>query len=312
VRQKFTQKERDNETGLDYFGARYYGSTEGRFTSPDPLLSSGRIPQPQSWNRYSYVLNRPLSLVDPNGLDWGYSTWQKDGHTVEEYRYFDGKIGKRGRSFNRHKYSAVAALATGGSSLEVRDGDGTLVRIRNSGIVREVVGRWAAGPVAIGGQGNLNASVGLFDGAVPFGKELREWALGGKSGVDTDSPEYKSAAIISTAVYIIPGLLDGEGEVKASEEAIGLAKTLASESQTADLLAGGGKAIIGSGTNKALYEGGRLATEYGGEAADWAKVTSPAFKAPDKAIIETHAYRNMFTGKTVELKSVSSSFPGRP
>jgi len=32
VRQKFTQKERDNETGLDYFGARYYGSIQGRFT----------------------------------------------------------------------------------------------------------------------------------------------------------------------------------------------------------------------------------------------------------------------------------------
>jgi RHS repeat-associated protein len=37
ARQKFTQKERDNETGLDYFLARYYSSTQGRFTSPDPL-----------------------------------------------------------------------------------------------------------------------------------------------------------------------------------------------------------------------------------------------------------------------------------
>ncbi len=40
VRQKFTLKERDNETGLDYFGARYYGSSQGRFTSPDPLLAN--------------------------------------------------------------------------------------------------------------------------------------------------------------------------------------------------------------------------------------------------------------------------------
>ena len=42
VRQKFTQKERDNETGLDYFGARYFASTQGRFTSPDPMLASAR------------------------------------------------------------------------------------------------------------------------------------------------------------------------------------------------------------------------------------------------------------------------------
>src|SRR6185295_8783800 len=47
VRQKFTQKERDNETGLDYFLARYYSSTQGRFTSVDPLMASGSTGSPQ-------------------------------------------------------------------------------------------------------------------------------------------------------------------------------------------------------------------------------------------------------------------------
>jgi RHS repeat-associated protein len=69
VRQQFTAKERDIETGLDYFGARYYGSMMGRFTSADPLIASGRAAVPQSWNRYSYVLNNPLNLIDPNGLE---------------------------------------------------------------------------------------------------------------------------------------------------------------------------------------------------------------------------------------------------
>jgi RHS repeat-associated protein len=68
LRQKFTSKERDIETGLDFFGARYYASTHGRFTSADPLLASARTWAPQSWNRYSYVLNNPLKLIDPNGL----------------------------------------------------------------------------------------------------------------------------------------------------------------------------------------------------------------------------------------------------
>jgi RHS repeat-associated protein len=65
---KYTGKERDQESGLDYFGARYYGSSLGRFTSPDPLLSSARPGNPQTWNRYAYVRNNPLGRIDPTGL----------------------------------------------------------------------------------------------------------------------------------------------------------------------------------------------------------------------------------------------------
>jgi RHS repeat-associated protein len=64
-----TRKERDIETGLDYFGARYYSTTQGRFTSADPLLASATITDPQSVNRYSYVRNMPLTSIDPNGMD---------------------------------------------------------------------------------------------------------------------------------------------------------------------------------------------------------------------------------------------------
>jgi RHS repeat-associated protein len=72
VRDKFAGYERDAETGLDYAEARYYGSAYGRFTSVDPAMESARKSMPQSWNRYSYVLNRPLSLVDPTGEFWIY------------------------------------------------------------------------------------------------------------------------------------------------------------------------------------------------------------------------------------------------
>lgn len=68
LRQKFTGYERDSETGLDYAQARYFSSVQGRFTSPDPMISSGRILRPQTWNRYAFALNNPLRFVDPSGL----------------------------------------------------------------------------------------------------------------------------------------------------------------------------------------------------------------------------------------------------
>ncbi len=62
----FTGKERDAETGLDFFLARYYSGAGGRFMSPD--LLGGRILDHQTLNQYSYVRNNPLNLVDPTGM----------------------------------------------------------------------------------------------------------------------------------------------------------------------------------------------------------------------------------------------------
>jgi RHS repeat-associated protein len=65
---RFTGKERDAETGLDYFSARYYASRTGRFTTVDPVIPiEDALLDPQRWNRYSYVMNRPLVLTDPDG-----------------------------------------------------------------------------------------------------------------------------------------------------------------------------------------------------------------------------------------------------
>ncbi len=66
-RNEFTGKERDSATGLDYFGARYMSSAQGRFTSFDPAFESELLEYPQTWNRYSYVYNNPLRLTDPDG-----------------------------------------------------------------------------------------------------------------------------------------------------------------------------------------------------------------------------------------------------
>jgi RHS repeat-associated protein len=63
---KFTGKERDSESGLDNFGARYDSSQYGRFMTPDSGVDQ-HPEEPQSWNLYSYVRNNPLSVIDPTG-----------------------------------------------------------------------------------------------------------------------------------------------------------------------------------------------------------------------------------------------------
>src|SRR4051812_36999532 len=68
----FTGKERDTESCNDYFGARYYASTMGRFLSPDPLDLSGMLENPQTLNRYTYGMNNPLIYDDPTGELWNY------------------------------------------------------------------------------------------------------------------------------------------------------------------------------------------------------------------------------------------------
>jgi RHS repeat-associated protein len=64
---QLTGKERDAETGLDYFGARYFSGAQGRFTSPDRPFADQDPYDPQSWNLYSYVRNNPLKFIDETG-----------------------------------------------------------------------------------------------------------------------------------------------------------------------------------------------------------------------------------------------------
>jgi RHS repeat-associated protein len=87
---KFTGKERDSESGLDMFGARYYGSSIDRFMTPDWSQDPDPIPyadygNPQTLNLYGYVQNNPLSRRDVTGhvhCDPDKTTWGPNGATV--------------------------------------------------------------------------------------------------------------------------------------------------------------------------------------------------------------------------------------
>lgn len=102
VRQRFTGYQKDDETGLDFAEARMYENRHGRFTAVDPLLTSGKSANPQTFNRYVYVMNNPLAYTDPSGLQAGaerrdvyvnadqtsFTNYAKEGYT----RYKGGPI----------------------------------------------------------------------------------------------------------------------------------------------------------------------------------------------------------------------------
>ncbi len=132
--QRFTGKERDVETGLDYFGARYLSATMGRFTSVDPyspilvrqFALAGGVPakvaddqfqafisRPQKWNAFSYVQNQPLTMVDPFGAQDGHHGFTVReqysglaGHFTESIK--TGPLTQAGKEFHKWDQNHVA------------------------------------------------------------------------------------------------------------------------------------------------------------------------------------------------------------
>lgn len=75
----FTGKPLDDETGLMFYGARYYSPLLGRFITPDTIVQGPM--NPQTLNRYSYCNNNPVNLVDPDGRGW----FSKLVNTINEF-----------------------------------------------------------------------------------------------------------------------------------------------------------------------------------------------------------------------------------
>jgi RHS repeat-associated protein len=82
-----TGYERDIESDLDFAQARMYNKNHGRFTSPDDFRNDSQPDDPQSWNLYLYVRNKPLIAIDPTGEMTDYL----DKNTGDITRIEDGK-----------------------------------------------------------------------------------------------------------------------------------------------------------------------------------------------------------------------------
>ncbi len=130
----FTSKDRDAESGNDFFGARYYGSSMGRFMSPD-LPVDQHPADPQSWNLYSYVRNNPLRMTDPTG-DYACGTYV----SAEQCTAFGNMLTQAQATLDKAKGSgsidsdqyktATRALGAYGA---LNDGNGVTVNVGATG-----------------------------------------------------------------------------------------------------------------------------------------------------------------------------------
>ena len=134
VNHKYTSQELDAETGLYYYGARYYNQVLGRFISPDTIVSD--YTKPQALNRYSYAMNNPLYYTDPTGNytvdgvepfdygdfglgDGGYSGGYSDGFSSSGYAggYDFGIPSTASQSFYNGQYGDLSALGSNSNYL---------------------------------------------------------------------------------------------------------------------------------------------------------------------------------------------------
>lgn len=92
INRRFTSYDRSSSTGLDYAVNRFYDSSQGRFTTVDPIkMSSTSLLNPQTLNLYAYTANDPVNRTDPSGLDWG-------NQPTINFTWFPGWFGGTGSS----------------------------------------------------------------------------------------------------------------------------------------------------------------------------------------------------------------------
>lgn len=111
---RFTDQEKDSETGLYYYGARYYNPLIGRFLSRDPW--QGDPADPQSLNKYSYARNNPIKYIDPSGEFPTMSETNRFMQGMTETVFWTGDVltfGQFSNAFDRVEQAADRMITEG-------------------------------------------------------------------------------------------------------------------------------------------------------------------------------------------------------
>jgi len=202
----YTNKERDTESGLDYFEARYFGSSMGRFMSPDyededdgPVSIPYYNPSnPQSLNLYSYVHNNPITSADADGHDCVVQTRVDDHHetvSVSTGTCAGVKTGS-GQSATYVPGTVTSITANGGNSIDIGynsyDGQSSGVVNAKGAPAFDHPGIDGAANAAIFGQIGNNGmgaikyfAIGSVIGGTIGGAALATGVIGGGAGLTT-------------------------------------------------------------------------------------------------------------------------------
>ena len=178
-RYKFTGKERDASTGLDYFGKRYYDSWKGSWDQVDPM--GGKYP---GWSSYNYVEDNPINLVDSTGEEPGSgddpstfvtqyvqgeynSLWNTGGNLIYNFTYNTLPIILDGVSYATVLYAPeISTTASLGSV--------ALTIVKNTNENNGVVSKESI-------EGSLTTAIGIFAAKSP---EIRAGATVLQLGLD--------------------------------------------------------------------------------------------------------------------------------
>jgi RHS repeat-associated protein len=227
----FTGKERDSESGLDYFGARYYGSTMGRFMSPDWAKTPQGVPyadltNPQSLNLYEYVGNNPLSKADPDGHCWPFCDFIAPvANYLADHPAVSQALDKLGDSIGlRASVGAGAKIDAGPVKINLAVSAVSDARVDGTSNVG-VQGAVGASAGSVGVQGSVTAPV-LQNGSLtnPVSGATGNLQVNGKTALGDD---VNGSALAGTngrtgvGVSVNAGVVQAGLQVTASTGAIG-------------------------------------------------------------------------------------------
>jgi RHS repeat-associated protein len=318
-------------SGLTQVGARYYDALIGRFISVDPVFDQSA---PQSWGSYSYADNNPVAYWDPTGM-WSWkNAWNKVKRTASSAAHGVNRF--------VHKYQAeIVGAVVGGvvtfGCLAATAGTGSVGCAALGGaaggaatnlwrskvqktqpfswrslardtVVGGVVGA-VAGPVSGAARTVTSAVVSRVAPTVAAriaAQRAASTVLTGqvsRTALNAGARTSITSAGASTASRSeVSQIARGAAErATGAESAIAgrdLARRLASEQQQGEA----GILIAGAGHPNPINDVRRLVASYGGEEADWMKMSSSSYVGVDGVTQETHWYQSAATGERFEFK----------